>query len=132
MTIIDQSVSKNVDLSAISRPAVSHQLLPHTDHCSDAAIQDFHDPDKLRCFLAHEPTVFQFIGPDSQPVTYFTIEDYIMMANTIRSTNLPNKVARYPIHLGLNIDVWRRYLCIIITRSCITRISNLLVPIVIG
>ena len=61
--------------------------------------------------MAQDNNVFDFIGPYRQPVAVTTIPQLLAIADTIRSTGLPNyKAARIPIKSDLNVDAWEIHL----------------------
>ena len=106
-----QTVMCNAEFTAVRHHNMPHQYCQQLDAPSDVVVRDFHDPDKVRGFLLHESMDFKFIGLDRQPSTSTTLRDYIHMANIIEATGLPNnKLARFPIQSGLNLDAWRHYL----------------------
>ena len=122
--MIDQidknSVKETVNCQTVMCSAESTVIHHHNTPCnswnqvdtlSDVVVRDFHDPGKTRGFMAHKSMEFQFIGPDRPPPTSTTLSDYINMATIIEATGVPNyKLARFPIHSGLNIDTWRHNL----------------------
>ena len=66
--------------------------------------RDINYPDKVRGYLALEPTSFQFIGPDSS-------DNYLDVAQLIKQSGLPNyKQIRIPLKSGLCFESWKKYL----------------------
>ena len=62
-------------------------------------------------FLNHHPKTFTFIGPDRAPQNINSLGEYLRIADTIRSTGVPNYAgARIPLISGLNIGEWEREL----------------------
>ena len=68
-------------------------------------------PDKVKGFINHVISEFEFVGPDRAPVEITTVEQCIEIASIIRSTGVPNyREARIPLVSGLNIKAWEAYL----------------------
>ena len=75
-------------------------------HSSDFAIAT-----KTRGFLFQESGDFVFIGPDKKPINITTVNQCITIADLVRETNKPNyQQARFPVHSGLNLQAWDKYL----------------------
>ena len=84
---------------------------PDLDAVHDHVLSDFFDPTKKLGFLVLEDSQFQFIGPDRASPSSLSLNDYISMAKSIRSTGLPNyRQARFPVHSDLNIQAWESLL----------------------
>ena len=73
--------------------------------------RDFNYPNKKVGYLSQASTEFEFIGPDKEPVLIDSVDKLIKIANSIRSSGLPNyRGVRIPIKSGLNIEAWEKYL----------------------
>ena len=84
-----------------------HVLPTHPNRVTE----DYNDHSKTRGFLNHGQAVFEFIGPDREPVQLNSIEEYLQVADIIRTTNSPNyRCARIPIISDLNISAWEKHL----------------------
>ena len=86
---------------------------------------DVNFPDKEWGYLALEPTCFQFVGPDREPIDMSNTSQYLRAAEIIRESGLPNyRGALIPIKSGLKVPVWEKYLNILIdTRDNIVSID---------
>ena len=61
--------------------------------------------------MNHQAPIFEFIGPDRQPVHITAIEQHLQVADIIRQTSVPNYAqARIPIVSYLNLDAWEHAL----------------------
>ena len=102
------------DLHDVSVDAVVPNMLEDLESSGIPMYHKVRDPmfpDKTKGFINHKTANFTFIGPDRAPVDITTIEQCIKVANTIRSTGVPNYCeARIPLVSGLNIKAWETYL----------------------
>ena len=74
--------------------------------------------DKVRGYIAVEPTSSQFIGPDRAPVNLDSIDHYFDVTQIIRQSGLPNyKQVRVHLNSGLHIGSWKKNLQNIKTRN---------------
>ena len=112
-----QQENKICSAMAPSPPVFRHRYAsfsnayPYLDAIGDHTYSDFHDPTKKLGFLTLEDSQFNFVGPDRDSPRSLSLTDYISMANSIRSTGLPNyRQARFPVHSDLNIQAWERLL----------------------
>ena len=72
---------------------------------------DVNFPDKEWGYLALEPTCFQFVGPDREPIDMSNTSQYLRAAEIIRESGLPNyRGALIPIKSGLKVPAWEKYL----------------------
>ena len=72
---------------------------------------DYNFRDKTRGHLVHQPTQFEFIGPDTEPRKFSKAEEFINIAQIIKNTGVSNyKQARFPVESGLNIEAWENRL----------------------
>ena len=78
---------------------VSHVIPPtspiswHIQGIGDTSSNRVHDvnfPDKEWGYLALDPTGFQFIGPDRDPIDMSNTSQYLRAAEVIRESGLPN------------------------------------------
>ena len=93
----------------------SHDLTRSVNRTKEDKAQDarydFNYHDKEVGYLSRSATDFEFIGPDKEPVCIDSIEKLIPIADSIRSSGLPNyRAVRIPIKSGLNVEAWERYL----------------------
>ena len=108
----------------------SHTNTSHTNHCQNQSsipngieahlgpqvrtngiLRDASISTKKIGFLNHHPKTFTFIGPDRAPQNINSLGEYLRIADTIRSTGVPNYAgARIPLISGLNIGEWEREL----------------------
>ena len=108
----------------------SHTNTSHTNHCQNQSsipsgieahlgpqvrkngvLRDASISTKNIGFLNHHPKNFTFIGPDRAPHNINSLDEYLRITDTIRSTGVPNYAcARIPLISGLNIDEWEREL----------------------
>ena len=93
--------------SQIFKPSEGHVPL----HCySGPEVRDVFYPDKTCGHMVLEKSIFNFVGPDRQPLTVDTVDKMVAVANIILDTGVPNyKMARIPIQSNLNIEAWERY-----------------------
>ena len=86
----------NVCSNQLTDPVTTHSLLPTKIQANFGAyddqerattqLTDFHFPDKRRGFLLLQSGNFNFVGSDRRPVTIDSVDQCIVIANTIRET----------------------------------------------
>ena len=112
--INDNSNTVMSSASSVVLPPPSVTPPPLASHLNDLVVvskQDINAPSKKFGFLAHNEPEFTFIGPDRRPTPLDNLNSYIIAANIIKETGLPNyRMARFPIQCGLNIEALCRYL----------------------
>ena len=92
------SIDRHLKQEINPHVAVCPLSLPHlSDTFSEAVVHDFNDKNKTKAYLSLKDTEFSFIGPDREHIETNSLETYVDMASTFRSTGVPNyKQTRFP------------------------------------
>ena len=73
--------------------------------------KDINYPSKIKCYIAIQPTDFEFIGLDGPGIDTKNIHQYLNVAKTIKESGVPiYKQVSVPIKSGLIIETWKHYL----------------------